>query len=110
MFVRPRQSTYNHNVHQPKQPKKDKADDALTTNNEGKNDRGDGSTTTLRRQYDDNNDKGGSDVDRGGGSCGDEHVVLGGFVSSRNSNRRSLTVPLTYRKGAYRPPRGKQNC
>ena len=89
----------------------DKADDAPTTNDGGNNDGGDGSATTVRRQRDDNDDKGGTDDDGDGGrdGCGDDHVVLGGFASSRNSDRRFHTVPLTYGKGTYQPPQGKQN-
>ena len=53
----------------------------------------------ARRQCDGNNNKGDSDGNEGGGGdgCGDNHVVLGGFASSR----RFHTVPLTYGKGKY---------
>ena len=84
----------------------DKADNAATTDDGGIHDGSDGSATTARRKYDGSatavrrhNNEGDSDGDEGGGGdgCGDNHVVLGGFASSR----RFHTVPLTYGKGKY---------
>ena len=80
--------------------------------NGGNNDGDNGSVTTAPRQRNDNSNKGGRDGDGNGGrdGCADDHVVLSGFASSRNSDRRFHTVPLTYGKGKYRPPQSKQNC
>ena len=89
----------------------DKADDTSTADYGGNNDGGDGSATTVQRQRNDNNDKGGVDGDGSGDrGCANDHVILGGFASSRNSDRRFHTIPLTYEKGTYRPPQGKQSC